>query len=116
MQQMMKPGARNLITDVDGIKIGNSEDLGAMTGVTAVVPEAPAVAAVDVRGGGPGTRETEALSPECLVERIDAIVLSGGSVYGLEAASRATNAIARPGGGFAARGVELPSVPSLHPL
>ncbi len=109
---MMKPGARNLITDVDGIKIGNSEDLGAMTGVTAVVPEAPAVAAVDVRGGGPGTRETEALSPECLVERIDAIVLSGGSVYGLEAASGATIALARQGRGFEARGIRVPIVPS----
>src|SRR5690606_26411534 len=112
MQQMMKPGARNLITDVDGKKIGNSEDLGAMTGVTAVVPEAPAVAAVDVRGGGPGTRETEALSPECLVERIDAIVLSGGSVYGLEAASGATIALARQGRGFEARGIRVPIVPS----
>ena len=58
---MNKPGARNLITDVDGIKIGNAEDVEAMTGVTAIVPDQAAVAGVDVRGGGPGTRETEVL-------------------------------------------------------
>tara|TARA_R100000005_G_scaffold96082_2_gene80565 strand:+ start:14321 stop:15316 length:996 start_codon:yes stop_codon:yes gene_type:complete len=112
MKHMSKPGARNLITDVDGIKIGNAEDAEVMTGVTAVVPDAPAVAGVDVRGGGPGTRETEVLNPDCLVDRVDAVVLSGGSVYGLEAASGAIMALARQGRGFETRSVRVPIVPS----
>ncbi|MAZ02060.1 MAG: peptidase T4 [Sneathiella sp.] len=109
---MNKPGTRNLITDVDGIKIGNAEDAEAMTGVTAIVPDQAAVAGVDVRGGGPGTRETEVLNPDCLVERVDAIVLSGGSVYGLEAASGAIMALAKQGRGFDVRGTHVPIIPS----
>ncbi|TNE35818.1 MAG: peptidase S58 family protein [Alphaproteobacteria bacterium] len=108
----MKPGKRNLITDVDGIRIGNAHDTKVITGVTAIVPDNPAVAAVDVRGGGPGTRETEALNPDCLVERIDAVVLSGGSVFGLEAASGAIIALARQKRGFAVHGLTVPIVPS----
>jgi len=79
-------GARNLITDVPGIKVGNSQDTDAKTGVTVIIPDKPAVAAVDVRGGGPATRETDALSPENLVQTVDGIVLSGGSVYGMASA------------------------------
>ena len=109
---MNKLGARNLITDVDGIKIGNAEDVHVMTGVTAIVPDTAAVAGVDVRGGGPGTRETEVLNPDCLVERVDAVVLSGGSVFGLEAASGAIMALARQGRGFDVRGLHVPIVPS----
>jgi L-aminopeptidase/D-esterase-like protein len=80
------PGPRNLITDVPGLKVGQADDPAARTGVTVILPDERAVAACDVRGGGPGTRETDALAPENLVEAVDAIVLSGGSVYGLAAA------------------------------
>lgn len=87
---MTKPrgqtGPRNLITDVSGIRIGQAVDAGARTGVTIILAETPAVAAVDVRGGGPAGRETDVLKAENLVQEVDAIVLSGGSVYGLAAA------------------------------
>ena len=76
---MVKPGPRNAITDVPGIRVGNAEDARAISGVTVVLPEGRATAAVDVRGGGPGTRETDALAPGRLVEQVDAVVLSGGS-------------------------------------
>ncbi|NBM18137.1 peptidase S58 family protein, partial [Streptomyces sp. GC420] len=79
-----------MITDVAGLRVGHAQrtDGLALTGTTVVLaPEGGAVAAVDVRGGGPGTRETDALDPRNLVERIDAVVLTGGSAYGLESAS-----------------------------
>jgi L-aminopeptidase/D-esterase-like protein len=85
-QPSSRPGARNLITDVPGVEVGQADDAGARTGVTVILPDAAAIAACDVRGGGPGTRETDALAPENLVDAVDAIVLSGGSVYGLAAA------------------------------
>jgi L-aminopeptidase/D-esterase-like protein len=81
-----KPGALNLITDVPGLKVGQAEDERVRTGVTVIAPDARAVAAVDVRGGGPGTRETDLLNVDVLVEAVDVICLSGGSVYGLGAA------------------------------
>ena len=81
-----RPGVRNLITDVPGLKVGQAQDEGARSGVTVILPNDRAVCAVDVRGGAPGTRETDALAPENLVEAVDAVVLSGGSVYGLAAA------------------------------
>ena len=80
------PGARNLITDVPGLLVGQADDPKARTGVTVIVPDARATCAVDVRGGGPGTRETDALNSWNLVHSVDAVVLSGGSVYGLAAA------------------------------
>src|SRR5229473_3083496 len=76
---------RNLITDVAGVLVGNADDARLASGVTAIVFEEPAVAAVDVRGGAPGTRETDLLAPHRTVERIDAVVLSGGSAFGLDA-------------------------------
>lgn len=79
-------GARNLITDVPGLKVGNAQDSDVKTGVTVIIPDVAAVTAVDVRGGGPATRETDALSPENLVQVVDGIVLSGGSVYGMASA------------------------------
>ncbi|USG61769.1 P1 family peptidase [Sneathiella marina] len=109
---MIKTGPLNLITDVDGIKIGNAEDAKVVTGVTAIIPDTAAIGAVDVRGGGPGTRETEALNPDCLVERVDGVVLSGGSVYGLEAASGTVAELARQGKGFNHKGIIVPIVPS----
>src|SRR5437763_16999315 len=86
MSARARPGPRNLITDVAGLLVGQAEDPAARSGVTVVLPQSRAVCAVDVRGGAPGTRETDALSPENLVEAVDAVVLSGGSVYGLAAA------------------------------
>ncbi|MGI9463982.1 MAG: P1 family peptidase, partial [Aestuariivirgaceae bacterium] len=94
------PGPKNLITDVAGIKVGNAEDKAALTGVTALIPDAPVVAAVDVRGGAPGTRDIAALDPTCLVEHIHGLVLSGGSVFGLDAAGGVTAALAARGIGF----------------
>ncbi len=81
----IRKGPHNHIVDVGGISVGNAEDIAARTGVTVVLPEARAVAACDVRGGGPGTRATDALDPARLVDEIDAVVLSGVSSGGLEA-------------------------------
>lgn len=83
---MANPGKRNAITDVPGLKVGQAQDAAVRTGVTVVLPDERAVCAVDVRGGGPGTRETDAIQPHTLVEAVDAVVLSGGSSYGLAAA------------------------------
>jgi D-aminopeptidase len=81
-----RTGPRNLITDVAGLQVGQAHDADIQTGVTVIVPDKAAVAACDVRGGGPATRETDALSPENLVQEIDGVVFSGGSVYGMAAA------------------------------
>ncbi|MFE7598649.1 P1 family peptidase [Streptomyces sp. NPDC057494] len=83
-------GSPDAITDVSGLRVGHARVAGpgALTGTTVVLaPEGGAVAAVDVRGGGPGTRETDALDPRNVVQRIDAVVLTGGSAYGLDAAA-----------------------------
>jgi L-aminopeptidase/D-esterase-like protein len=86
MAQIARPGARNLITDVPGLLVGQAADARVRTGVTVVLAEGLCVAGCSVAGGGPGTRETDALSPENLVGAANAVVLSGGSVYGLAAA------------------------------
>ena len=109
---MIRPGPRNLITDVPGIRVGNAEHAGHLTGVTIVLPDRAAVAAVDVRGGGPGTRETDALRPSALVERVDAVALSGGSAFGLEAASGAASWLAARGRGFQVGEARVPIVPA----
>jgi L-aminopeptidase/D-esterase-like protein len=109
---MIRPGPRNLITDVPGISVGNAEDHGARSGVTVILPDAPAVAAVDVRGGAPGTRETDLLDPRCLVERIDAIALSGGSAFGLDAASGVMAWLRQNGRGFTVGESIVPIVPA----
>jgi L-aminopeptidase/D-esterase-like protein len=100
---MAAPGPRNLITDVAGLAVGCAHDARVATGVTVVRPSARVVAGVDVRGGGPGARETEALAPENLVASVDAIVLAGGSVYGLAAADAVTTVLGAAGQGFALR-------------
>ena len=82
---MVRPGARNLITDVAGIRIGQAEDERVRTGVTVLLADEPALAVVDVRGGAPSTRDTEGLDLVSLVEAVDAIVLSGGSAFGNDA-------------------------------
>ncbi|MET3528315.1 P1 family peptidase [Phenylobacterium koreense] len=98
--QAAGPGRRNLITDVPGLRVGQAHDEGARTGVTVILPDERAVAACDVRGGGPGTRETDALAAENLVEAIDAVVLSGGSVYGLAAADGVVGWLGAQGRGY----------------
>ncbi len=93
-------GPRNLITDVPGLRVGQAADAAVRTGVSVILAERPAVAGVHVGGGGPGTRETDALHPTSLVGQADAIVFSGGSVYGLEAASGVTAWLGARGRGF----------------
>ena len=97
---MARPGPRNCLADVAGLSIGCAADETALTGVTVIVPDGRAVCGVDVRGGGPGTRETDALAPENLVDAIDALVLAGGSVYGLAAADGVAAAMGAEGRGF----------------
>src|SRR4029077_11372607 len=109
---MLQPGPLNLITDVEGIRVGNAEDARVRTGVTVVLPDHPSLAAIDVRGGAPGTRETDSLDPTCLVDRVDAVVLSGGSAFGLEAGSGVTNWLAVQGRGFAVGSAIVPIVPA----
>jgi L-aminopeptidase/D-esterase-like protein len=109
---MATSGPRNLITDVPGILVGHAEDRDVITGTTVVIAETPAVAAVDVRGGAPGSRETELLRPGTLVERVDAIVLSGGSAFGLDAAGGVMNALAAQGRGFVVGEARVPIVPA----
>jgi L-aminopeptidase/D-esterase-like protein len=103
--------AANLITDVAGVLVGHAEDARVASGVTAIVFEAPAVAAIDVRGGGPGTREVDVLMPAATVERIDGIALSGGSAFGLEAGGGAQAWLREQGRGFPVRGARVPIVP-----
>lgn len=105
----VSPGPRNLITDVPGLAVGQAEDVAARTGVTVILPDERAVCACDVRGGGPGTRETDALLPENLVDAVDAVVLSGGSVYGLAAADGVAAWLGARGRGFGL--VSAPGVP-----
>ena len=102
----------NLITDVRGLKVGHAQDLALGSGTTVVLCETPAVAAVDVRGGSPGTRETDLLAPAAVVETVDALVLSGGSAFGLDAASGVMAALASQGRGFAVGPARVPIVPS----
>jgi len=109
---MATSGPLNLITDVPGILVGQAEDRVAITGTTAIIAEAPAVAAVDVRGGAPGSRETELLRSGTLVDRVDAIVLSGGSAFGLDAAAGVMDALAAQGRGFAVGKARVPIVPA----
>jgi len=109
----MQPGPKNSITDVSGIKVGHAQDMKLMSGTTVVLPDAAAVAAVDCRGGGPGTRETDALHPANLVEEVHAVVLSGGSAMGLDAAGGVAAWLKTQGRGFlVAKDVSVPIVPA----
>ncbi|MCJ2008982.1 P1 family peptidase [Methylobacterium sp. E-016] len=102
---------RNAITDIAGIRVGHAADARVASGVTALVFDRPVTAAVDVRGGGPGTRETDLLDPERTVEGIDALVLSGGSAFGLDAAAGVVAWLAENGRGFPVGGMRVPIVP-----
>ncbi|GBQ25296.1 P1 family peptidase [Gluconacetobacter sacchari] len=93
-------GPTNLITDVAGLTIGEAHDARVRTGVTIILPDQRAACAVDVRGGGPGTRETDALTAGNLVRSVDAVVLSGGSVYGLASADGVAAWLGARGRGF----------------
>ena len=117
---ILKPGPRNLITDVTGVSVGNATDEKVQTGVTVLRCAHAYIAAADVRGGAPGTREIEVLSSENLVGRADAIVLTGGSVFGLAAADGAASALSVDGIGLklSDKGPAIPIVPAavLHDL
>ena len=108
----MHLGPKNLITDVPGLLVGNADSDAYKTGVTVLTAEKPFVASVDVMGGAPGTRETDCLAPENLVSDVDALVLSGGSAFGLDAASGVADALAAQGRGFQVGPVRVPIVPS----
>jgi L-aminopeptidase/D-esterase-like protein len=108
---MLKPGSRNLITDVPGLAVGNAAEPALRTGVTVVLCEDGAVAGADTRGGAPGTRETDLLRPDCLVDRIDAVALAGGSVHGLAAADAVVDWLASHGRGFPVGPHRMPIVP-----
>ncbi|MGI9507837.1 MAG: P1 family peptidase [Geminicoccaceae bacterium] len=109
---MIRPGPKNLLTDVQGIKVGSSEDCDAQTGVTVILPDRSALGAVDMRGGAPGTRETDLFDPTCLVDRIDALVLSGGSTFGLDAGSGVAEWLRARGRGFRVESAVVPIVPA----
>jgi L-aminopeptidase/D-esterase-like protein len=106
-----KDGPLNLVTDVAGLHVGNTHDSALRSGVTVVLFDQPAVAAVDVRGGGPGTRETDLLAPENTVQTIDALVFSGGSAFGLDAAGGVQARLREQGRGYAVRSARVPIVP-----
>jgi D-aminopeptidase len=101
----------NLITDVAGVAVGNSHDPVVASGVTAIIFDAPAVASVAIHGGGPAVRDTGLLSPEATVEAIDAVVLAGGSAFGLDAAGGVMAQLAGIGRGFQVGTVRVPIVP-----
>jgi D-aminopeptidase len=103
---------RNLITDVAGVRIGHAQDDRLGSGVTAVTFDEPVVASIDVRGGGPGVRETARLDPAQPVEGVDAITLAGGSAFGLDAASGVQAWLREQGRGLLVRGARVPIVPA----
>src|SRR5579859_4097618 len=117
---MYRPGPRNLITDVPGFTVGHATDERVQSGVTVLLCAKDWPAGVDVRGGGPGTRETEALAPENLIGRAHAVVLAGGSVFGLGAADGVAAALSIRGIGLNLRpgSPAIPIVPAavLHDL
>lgn len=117
---MFRPARKNLITDIAGLCVGHADDDNARSGVTAVLCGGAWSAGVDVRGGGPGSRETDALSPENLVGRAHAVVLAGGSVFGLAAADGVATALSSKGIGLRLKSGSppIPIVPSavLHDL
>ncbi|PRY25507.1 D-aminopeptidase [Aliiruegeria haliotis] len=107
----MRPGKTNLITDVPGLRVGNASDARVKSGVTVLLGEAPFTAAVHVMGGAPGTRETDLLAPDKMVQQVDALVLSGGSAFGLDAASGVADGLRSMGRGFPVGDQIVPIVP-----
>ena len=109
---MFLTGPRNLITDVTGLSVGNAADERLKSGVTVLLCDEPAVAGVQVLGGAPGTRETDLLEPQNSVQAIHAVVLSGGSAFGLDAASGVQAALRERGIGVEVGGFRVPIVPA----
>ena len=103
--------AANLITDVEGVRVGSAHDARLASGVTAVLFDEPATASIAINGGSPAVRDTALLEPEMTVEQVDGFVLSGGSAFGLDAAGGVMAYLAEMGRGFLARGVRVPIVP-----
>jgi L-aminopeptidase/D-esterase-like protein len=101
----------NLLTDIAGVRVGHADEAGVASGVTAIIFDQPVVASMDVRGGGPGTREGALLDLANTVEKIDAIALSGGSAFGLEAGGGVQAWLAEQGRGLNVRGAVIPIVP-----
>ncbi|MEI4231997.1 P1 family peptidase [Roseovarius sp. D22-M7] len=106
------PERRNLITDVAGLRVGNATDDTLRSGVTVLTADAPFTAGVHVMGGAPGTRETDLLAPDHVVQEVDALVLSGGSAFGLDAASGVAEGLRAAGRGFAVGAAKVPIVPA----
>ncbi|MDW4499254.1 P1 family peptidase [Sulfitobacter sp. D35] len=106
-----RPGPRNLITDVAGFRVGNATDPALGSGVTVFCADAPFTASVAVMGGAPGTRETDLLQPDKSVAQVDALVLSGGSAYGLDACSGVSDALRAAGRGYRVGPAVVPIVP-----
>jgi L-aminopeptidase/D-esterase-like protein len=107
----MRPGPLNLITDVTGLKVGNAHHPALRSGVTVLTGERPFTAAAHVMGGAPGTRETDLLAPDKLVHEVDAIFLSGGSAFGLDAGTGVMAGLRAMGRGFPVGPVRVPIVP-----
>ncbi|MEM6387398.1 MAG: P1 family peptidase [Pseudomonadota bacterium] len=108
----MRPGPTNSLLDVAGLSIGQAQDETLKSGVTVVVGDTPFVAGVHVMGGAPGTRETDLLAPSAIVPTVDALVLSGGSAFGLAAADGVVEGLRAEGRGFEAAGHRVPIVPA----
>ncbi len=108
----MRPGPRNSLADIDGLRVGQSACDRAGSGVTVVTGADRLAAGCHVMGGAPGTRETDLLHPDRLVDRIDAVVLSGGSAFGLAAADGVMTALAEQDRGFEVAGRRVPIVPA----
>ena len=107
----MRPGPLNLITDVPGLLVGNAQDATLRSGVTVLTADRPFTAAVHVMGGAPGTRETDLLAPDKLVQEVDALFLSGGSAFGLDAGTGVMAGLRAMGRGFPVGPVNVPIVP-----
>jgi len=107
----MHPGPKNLITDVTGVLVGNAQDETLRSGSTVLTAADPFTASVHVMGGAPGSRETDLLAPDKLVAAVDALVLSGGSAYGLDACSGAMDGLRAAGRGFKVGTATIPLVP-----
>lgn len=107
----MRQGTRNLITDIAGLRVGNADDAALKSGTTVLTADRPFAAAVHVMGGAPGTRDTELLAPDKLVAQVDALVLSGGSAFGLAACDGVMAGLAADGRGFAVGEARVPIVP-----
>ena len=111
MGAAFKPGPRNLITDIAGLRVGNAQNNHIKTGTTVLTADAPFTASVHVMGGAPGTKETDLLAPDKTVQQVDALVLSGGSAFGLDACSGVMDGLRAQGRGFAVGPMRIPIVP-----